>query len=114
MIFVGVVTEEVATGLVVLQVKLVLQLDDPEDMVQLEAVRVPDIGGGFTVTAVQGVLALQLLPSFDSAIVPLTSPAELLSAQARTYQVPEEAKVMAFEVTAFPPLAARAAMPVTG
>ena len=111
---VGVVTAEVATGLVVLQVKLVLQLDAPEAIVQLVAVRVPDIGGGFTVTSVQGVLALQLLPSFDSVIVPLASPAELLSAQARMYQVPAEAKVMDFEVTAFPPLAASAPMPVTG
>ena len=68
---------------------------------------------GFTVTAVQGVLALQLFPSFDSTMVPLASPAELLSAQARIYQVPAEAKVMDFEVTAFPPFAASALIPVT-
>ena len=54
-IFVGVVTAEVATGLVVLQFKLVLQLDDPEDMVQLVAVRVP-------VMAVK--VAVQVLEAF--------------------------------------------------
>ena len=42
-IFVGVVTEEVPTGLVVLQVRLVLQLEAPEEIVQFEAVSVPEI-----------------------------------------------------------------------
>ena len=65
MIFVGVVTAEVATGLVVLQVKLVLQLDDPEDMVQLEAVRVPDMA---VKVAVQVLLAFTVTePSVQSA-----------------------------------------------
>lgn len=85
---------------------------------QEAGVAVRPVGGvgavGFTVTAVQGVLALQLLPSFDSAIVPFASPAELLSAQARMYQVPAEEKVMDLEVTALPPLAAKAPIPATG
>ena len=41
----GVVTEDVATGLVVLQVKVVLQLLAPEAIVQLVAESVPDMGG---------------------------------------------------------------------
>lgn len=56
-IFVGVVTEEVPTGFVVFQVKLVLQELPAEAIVQLEAVRVPDIEA--TVT---GVPTVELLP----------------------------------------------------
>ena len=45
MILVGVVTADppTTTGLVTLQVKLELQLLPPEDIVQFEAVSVPDI-----------------------------------------------------------------------
>ena len=62
MIFVGVVTEEVATGLVVLQFKLVLQLDDPEDMVQLEAVSVPVMAVKVAVTEVLPVTVTLQVP----------------------------------------------------
>ena len=41
--FVGVVTEDVPTGLVVLQFKLVLHVPLPETIVQSVAVRLPDI-----------------------------------------------------------------------
>ena len=42
-ILVGVVTAEVASGLVVVQVKLVVQLVPPRGIVQFVAVSVPDI-----------------------------------------------------------------------
>jgi hypothetical protein len=45
-ILVGVVTVEVPIGFVVDQTKLVLQLLDPIEIVQLEAVMVPAGGGG--------------------------------------------------------------------
>ena len=61
-IFFGVVTEEVATGLVVLQFKLVLQLDDPEDMVQLEAVSVPVMAVKVAVTEVLPVTVTLQVP----------------------------------------------------
>jgi hypothetical protein len=53
-ILVGVVTEEVATGFVVFQFKVVLQLLAPTATVQLEAERVPDITFTSTVTLPQG------------------------------------------------------------
>ena len=56
-IFVGVVTEEVATGLVVLQVRLVLQLDAPEAIVQFEAVSVPVMAVKVKVTVQLAVIA---------------------------------------------------------
>lgn len=70
---------------------------------------------GLTVTNVHGVLMLQLLVSSDSAIIPLASPAELLSAQARIYHGPGEGNVIDVEVGALPPFGARLLdMPETG
>ena len=54
---VGVVTEEVPTGLVVLQVKLVLQLDAPEAIVQSVAVSVPVMAVKLKVTVQFAVIA---------------------------------------------------------
>jgi len=56
-IFVGVVTEEVPTGLVVLQVRLVLQLEAPEEIVQFEAVNVPVMAVKVAVTVQLAVIA---------------------------------------------------------
>ena len=56
-IFVGVVTEEVPTGLVVLQVRLVLQLEAPEEIVQFEAVKVPVMAVKLAVTVQLVVIA---------------------------------------------------------
>ena len=44
------------------------------------------------VTVIAVHVELQLLSSFDSGTTPFTSPAELLSAQARTYHVPADGK----------------------
>jgi hypothetical protein len=46
--FVGVVIDDVATGFVVLQLNVVLQIFPPEAIVQSEAVTEPDIGGLFS------------------------------------------------------------------
>ena len=50
----GVVTEEVATGLTVSQVKVVLQVAAPFGIVQLEAERVPDIASAPVVNVPSG------------------------------------------------------------
>jgi hypothetical protein len=89
------------TGLVTVQEKFILQLLALNAMTQDNAagVRVPDIVGLDIVTAVH---ALQLFPSFDSAIVPVFA-AELLSAQARMFTVPTEENVIDLEETAVAP-----------
>lgn len=100
LLFLLLVTDEVATGLVVLQERLEVQLEAPEVMVQSEAESVPDMtGAGFTVTATQE--AEQLLPSLDSPMVPSVMD-PLLSAQTRTYQVPDDGNVYEEDVPADP------------
>ena len=65
------------------------------------------VTGGFdTVTAVQPP---QLFPSFDSVMVPVDA-AELLSAQARTYQVAADGKVYERVALVLPPEASAEAL----
>ena len=95
-----VISEGIASVLFMPQFKVELQLLAPKLIVQLDAVRVPDIVA--TATTVIFVQGLQLLPSFDSVMVPAED-AFVLSAQALIDLCPVLVKDIEYVIGALPP-----------